>query len=312
MTKMAGKAWFVVLVLAVGLSGCPKPTPPPDPLQNKTYTLEYKGPKKRVGIVKFDNKASYAKKKRVGEAIVDIVTTELAKTKAFIVVERAELDKVLQEQALGQSGAVNPATAAKAGRVLGLQSLLIGTISEFGVTPSATDLVLFKQKKQEAKATVDVRLIDATTGQILYADSGSGAGSVTYREFLGMGAKGGYDESLEQFAVRSAVVQFMQNLINQLGKTEWYGKVVKANAGEGTAIVNAGQETGLNVGDKIVVNTLGETLTDPDTGMELGQELGPVVGELEVVSFFGRDAAKCKIVSGRSTIQAGQQVSLKK
>ncbi|MCB0218762.1 MAG: hypothetical protein KDH09_03630 [Chrysiogenetes bacterium] len=276
-----------------------------------SYVITTRGPKKRVGVVKFENKATYAKRYRVGQAIVDIVTTELAKTDAFILVERSQLDEVLKEQALGQSGAIDPATAAQAGRVLGLQAMIIGTISEFGVHTEHTDALIAKSKKQVARAVVDVRLVDTTTGEILYAGSGTGEAEDTKGELLGFGAKGGYDQSLGQIALRASVKQFMQSLLDSLVTQEWRGKVVKVDAGRGTAIVNAGKETGLQVGDKLQVNRLGEVLVDPDSGRELGQEIGPEVGELEVISLFGQNVSKCKIVSGRTGIAAGQQVTLK-
>ena len=297
------------LVLAAGCA--PKAPAQAPAAPEPTYTITTTGPKKRVGIVKFENKASFAKRHRVGQAIVDIVTTELARTNAFILVERQELDEVLKEQALGQSGAVDNATAAQAGRVLGLQAMIIGTISEFGAKTEHVDAMLVKSKKLVTRAVVDVRLVDTTTGEIIYAGSGVGEAEDTKGEFLGFGAKGGYDQNLGQMVLRQAVQEFMQGLISSLETQEWRGKIVKVDAQKGVAIINAGAETGLKVGDVLTVNSLGETLTDPDTGRELGQEIGPVSGEIEIISLFGQNAAKCKINSGRTTVAAGQQVTLK-
>src|SRR5208283_4030951 len=100
--------------------------------------LMHKGPKLRVGIVDFVNKSSYGAG-RLGTSASDILTTELFKTGAFILVERAQLKQILGEQALGQTGAVNPDTAAQAGKVLGLNALVTGSISEFGVSTSGAD-----------------------------------------------------------------------------------------------------------------------------------------------------------------------------
>ena len=177
---------LALLLAALVVAGCaPKTKAPAEETAEAetSYVITTKGPKKRVGVVKFENKATYAKRYRVGQAIVDIVTTELAKTDAFILVERNQLDEVLKEQALGQSGAIDPATAAQAGRVLGLQAMIIGTISEFGVHTEHTDALIAKSKKQVARAVVDVRLVDTTTGEILYA--GSGTGEVQFQAWPG-------------------------------------------------------------------------------------------------------------------------------
>lgn len=274
--------------------------------------LEYRGPKKRVAIVGFENKATYAKRRRVGDAIVDILTTELQKSDAFIMIERAKLEEVLKEQALGQSGAINRATAAKAGRVLGAQALVMGAISEFGVRTEGTDLVLVRQKKQIATATIDVRVVDAQTGEILLADSGKGQYEQTVSDSILGGGRAGYNEELGQRALRAAVQQFIQNLVSRLEYQPWQGRVIKVSPAQGIVYVNAGRQTGLQIGDRLEVRSLGEVLTDPETGVELGQAVGPVVGELEVVKYTGPDAATCRMISGQSAIQSGYQVQLKK
>src|SRR4030065_209994 len=69
--------------------------------------ITHKGPKLRVGIVDFVNKTSYGAG-RLGTSASDILTTELFKTGAFILIERAQLTQVLKEQGLGQTGVVNP------------------------------------------------------------------------------------------------------------------------------------------------------------------------------------------------------------
>ena len=53
------------------------------------------------------------------------------KSGAFVVVEREQLAQVLREQGLGMTGAISPQTAAKAGKLLGLQALVTGKITDF-------------------------------------------------------------------------------------------------------------------------------------------------------------------------------------
>src|SRR5688572_24964612 len=74
---------------------------------NETEKVEskYTGPKRRIGVVNFENKAPYAQA-RIGNTATDILITELVKSGKFIVVERDKMDKILEEQKLGQSGAI--------------------------------------------------------------------------------------------------------------------------------------------------------------------------------------------------------------
>ncbi len=75
---------------------------PPAPAAPAARQITHKGPKLRVGIVDFANKTSYGAG-RLGTSASDILTTELFKTGAFILVERTQLNQVLKEQGLGQS-----------------------------------------------------------------------------------------------------------------------------------------------------------------------------------------------------------------
>ena len=81
----------------------------------KDKDKEYTGPRKRIAVLNFEVKAPGAKD-QVGEGLTEMAITALTGTGHFIVVERTELDEVLKEQRLGQSGKVTGATAAQAGQ----------------------------------------------------------------------------------------------------------------------------------------------------------------------------------------------------
>lgn len=257
-------------------------------------TITHKGPKLRVGIVDFVNKTSYGAG-RLGSSASDILTTELFKTGAFIVVERARLEQMVKEQALGQTGAVNPDTAAQVGKILGLNAMVTGSVSQFGVSTSGSDFGVFKQKVQTAKCTVDVRVVDASSGELLFADSGKGEFEKRASEVLGMGVRAGYDETLGQEALRSAITKFMDNLVNQLKSVEWSGRI--ASVGN-DIYINAGKDVGLQAGDILVVQSLGKEIYDPQTKVLLGREEGGVKGELMVTGFVGDKLTKTRARAG--------------
>jgi len=269
--------------------------------------VTHKGPKLRVGIVDFVNKSSYGAG-RLGTSASDILTTELFKTGAFIMVERAQLKQVLGEQALGQSGAVSAETAAQAGKVLGLNALVTGSISQFGVSTGGADYGVYKQKVQTAKCVVDVRVVDASSGQLLFADSGKGEFERKAQEVLGMGTRAGYDETLGQEALRSAVTKFMDNLVQKLQSVEWSGAVAMVSGSD--VYINAGREVGLNPGDVLMVQTLGQEIIDPQTKVVLGRTRGAVKAELMVAEIDERFTI-AKVRSGMG-IQVGDMVRIKK
>jgi hypothetical protein len=58
--------------------------------------------------------------------ITALLAVNLSADARFVVVDRSELDKVLDEQALGESGYITPDTAAKIGRLTGAKVLVAG------------------------------------------------------------------------------------------------------------------------------------------------------------------------------------------
>jgi curli biogenesis system outer membrane secretion channel CsgG len=270
-----------------------QPAAPPSAAQAPRIT--HKGPKLRVGIVDFVNKSSYGAG-RLGTSASDILTTELFKTGAFILVERAQLKQVLGEQSLGQTGAVKPETAAQAGKVLGLNALVTGSISQFGVSTGGADYGVYKQKIQTAKCTVDVRVVDASSGQLLFAESGKGEFERKAQEVFGLGTRAGYDETLGQEALRSAITKFMDNLVQQLQTVEWTGRIASVSGND--IYINVGRDAGLKMGDTLVVQTLGKEIFDPQTKLLLGREEGAIKGELAVSGYVGDKLTKARPRAG--------------
>jgi curli biogenesis system outer membrane secretion channel CsgG len=257
--------------------------------------ISFTGPKRRIAVVKFEDKTAFGRG-RLGSAASDILTTELSRSGGFVLVSRADNKELLEEQAFGQSGAVNPATAATTGRLLGLNAIVTGSISQFGVKTIGSDFLIGKQKLQQATATVDVRVVDAETGQVLFAESGTGIYETKTTEVLGLGQEAGYDETIAGNALRTAIAQFIDNLLDRMTKIEWSGRI--ADIQESGVIINAGQKTGLKVGDRLDGYTLGKEVIDPDTGVSMGRVRGQKKGTLEITEFFGEDGAIARVVEG--------------
>ncbi len=259
-------------------------------------TSKYTGPKRRIGVVAFENKAPYAQA-RIGQTATDIIITELTKTGKFIVVERDKMDKILEEQKLGQSGVVDPATAAQVGKVLGLNAILTGSISQFGVKTEGKDFIVSQSKQQIVECTVDIRAVDTETGQVLYADSGKGLVRKGSGKILGMGNQSKYDETLEGEALRAAIVQFMDNLVSQINRKPWSCRVAAVE--DGSVYLNAGQESGLELGQKLTIFSQGKEIKDPSTGLVIGKT-EKQIGSLKVSSYFGDDGSIATVTSGQT------------
>jgi len=110
----------------------------------------------------------------VGWELAGMLTNELAATGKFRMVERSQLESVLQEQNLAASGRVQGGTGARIGKLVGADYLVTGTVTSYEENTKGTGGgVSFKGislggKSQRAYLAVDLRVIDATTGEIAF------------------------------------------------------------------------------------------------------------------------------------------------
>jgi len=236
-------------------------------LRTDSSVSEYKGPKLRVGVVNFQNKTP-SQVMGIGEAAADILGTILQRTERFIVIPQQDLDSILAQQAQGATGAINPDTAAKMGQIMGLNAIVTGAVTAYSEADEGTTFIVGGTHTQIARVTVDYRIVDTTTGVQLMADSGAGIYEKKTTRVLGIGSKAGYDSDLRDGALRDALNKAMSNMMKQLGKRRWNGRVAQVD--EGNLYINAGQKSGLNVGTKLDVFRPGKEIIDPVTKMKLG------------------------------------------
>ncbi len=151
------------------------------------------GPKKRIAISKFAATSDLAyrySRADIGGGIAEQLATELVNTGRFIVVERGALDGILQEQELGAKKFTTKETAAQAGQLLGAQPLITGAVTEFTQEANRRGLRLgiggFSRIVDNmgvgldvttGHVALDVRLIEATTGQVLQSFRAKGKAS---------------------------------------------------------------------------------------------------------------------------------------
>lgn len=135
--------------------------------------------RKRIAVLSFDAPMEY-RTAQLGNVIGDMLTTALVKM-GLEVVERSQLEAVLREQQLARSGIIDPATAVEMGKILGVDYILGGRITEFGIRDEsqlggviAQFSVGVRVKQSTARVKADVRLIDVRTGRILMAETGEG------------------------------------------------------------------------------------------------------------------------------------------
>ena len=212
--------------------------------------------------------------------LTQMLTTSLVATDRFVVLERLELDEVLEEQEFGASGRVNPETAAGIGGAIGAQVLVTGDITEFhyerssaGGSVSVLGGLDMEVERFNAMVALDLRLIDAVTGEVLSAVREEGTASATGADLdvdvagQSFGTAGSLSTPLGQ-ASREAIEKIVTQLAHGLANHPWEGRIVDVR--DGVIYVNAGYGDGIRTGMTFDVYREEEPLIDPATGRVLG------------------------------------------
>ncbi len=280
--------------------------------------------RKRVAVLDFEygtvssrTAAIFGTNYDVGTGIRDVLVEKLVRGGVYSVIERSALDAVLKEQNFSNSDRANPTSAAQLGRVLGVDVIIIGSITQFGrddqnqtIGGAALASRTFgfggiKRKKAKAVTGVTARMIDVNTAEILGASTGFGESTRSGTTLIGAGGSGsnlgggGYDMTSSNFAntllgeaVHAAVEPVARELEGFSGnvattKLEIEGLV--ADFTGGIAIINVGSAAGLKVGDRLQVKRPVREIRDPATGKVL-RSIEDSVGEL-VITEVGSGSA---------------------
>jgi curli biogenesis system outer membrane secretion channel CsgG len=260
--------------------------------------------KVRVAVMGFANNSQWSYwGDNLGWAAADELTTQLVQSGKYTVIERAQLDAILQEQNLGASGAVTAATAAKVGKLLGAQLILTGSITQFSIQRTSVGFRGVGGSYSNAESKMDVRLVNTETGEVLVVAVGQGNKRMGGGYFQGVAAERTFDQGAAQEALRPAVEQVVQKLIAQSGSLQSLtpaapeGQIVSTRAG--TYYINRGQNAGVTVGQKFNVHHVVDEIKDAD-----GRLLDRVIeqtGVLEVTQVLSQSAV-CKLVSGKAAV----------
>jgi len=298
---------FCALLALALMSGCAtvsKPTvqkvPQQTPVVSKSIQQEqkaaYKGLKRKVAIARFTNETRYGQSAlldknndRIGKQAVDILSSTLLATEKFILIERADLNKIDSELAMGGNGQLKNMA----------DYLIVGSVTEFGRKEKGKVGVFSRTKEQVAYAKVHVRLIDVRTGQIIYAEEGEGESSSEAGTVLGMGSRAGYDSTLNDKALEAAIVNLSSNIIENLMDKPWRSYVI-ARDGE-NYVISGGASQGIKSGDNFRAIAEGKTIINPQTNTPLTLP-GKEIATLHVIASAGdtpqNEVSICIVTSG--------------
>ncbi len=221
----------------------------------------------RIAIMDFENRAQYGDW-RIGRGAADILTTELVKNTDYEVFERERLNAVMQEQNLGNGARFDNSTAAKIGKLIGVQYIVTGAVTEYGESRSGGGGGGINVGKKGYYASVDVRIVDVNTGRILFAEKGDGKKSSVNVRVMGFGGGERGNQKNATEALRNAITDVAGKLAKADLSTGPVGPVetLVADVDGSVITLNQGSGAGFASGDVLTVKRQGKVIKDPATG----------------------------------------------
>lgn len=248
-----------------------------DPVSIETPSADSKFIKRKVAIGRFSNETQYAKgifydkeNDPMGKQALDILSSKLAASEKFMLLERSDLATLLEEAKKGNTEL----------STIGADYMIIGSVTEFGRKDTGKSGVFTATKTQTVEAAVAIRIVDVSTGLIIYSDEGKGAAELTTKTTMGVGGKAGYDATLSDKAISEAIGQLVENIINKCTDKPW--RTFFLTYDSDAIMVAGGNSQGLNVGDTFAVKIKGKKVKNPQTGVTIelpGKQIGSITIE---------------------------------
>lgn len=243
-----------------------------------SYAEGEKTIKRKVAIGRFSNETQYGKglfydkeNDPMRKQALDILSSKLSASGKFILLEREDLDLLVQE-------------AGEKMSKIGADYIILGSITEFGRKDQGQQKVFSTTKTQTVEAGVSIRLVETSTGLIVYSDEAKGYAETTSKTTMGIGGTAGFDATLSDKAISAALGQLVENIINKCMDSPWKSYILSMD--DGAYVISGGASQGLAAGDKFIVYKRGKSVTNPQTGMKI--ELpGVKQGEVTVLQSIG-------------------------
>lgn len=137
----------------------------------------------RIAILDFDYASTgsdswWYGNPNAAQGISDRLTNRLVQSGRYTVVERSRINEILQEQNMALAGRIDSSTAAEVGRILGVDAVVIGSVTRFNLDEEggSVSILGFGGGKRTRKAEVELtaRVVNTTTGEIMSVAESSG------------------------------------------------------------------------------------------------------------------------------------------
>ncbi|MEA9357782.1 hypothetical protein SHI21_16240 [Bacteriovorax sp. PP10] len=298
------KKLFLCLISLQMFASCSSPVVQRD-MQGKRPRAEerkyFSGVKKKIALLPFFNESPFESEDLEVNATEEL-RMELSRSGEFIVdPSSAKLFGPSKEIYVG--GGMKLVQMTRQAKIAGINFIVFGRVIDARVREKSDEIGIVRQTKSYTEAKVEVRVFDVNAGKEIYTETLNGyADDSTYRFFAADREDYlTYRRDLLRYAVRVSVRKSIPKIIELASKLDWVGRVAKII---GTKVyLNAGRESGINIGDILKIITEGTEIYDPETGALIGMSKGDMKGTIEIVDYFGTDGSIAILHSGGQVLE---------
>jgi PBP1b-binding outer membrane lipoprotein LpoB len=261
---------------------------PTRPFQSSSLPFFQLGFKRKVVILDFENQTTY-KDEKIGETAAKRLSDKLEATQKVVILNGTDISRVFRSSGFKFESLTDLLLMKHAYQALGIQAFASGTV---------TDVSILSSKKSEtsdeevtfATAKIEIRLIDASTGNLLKSFIGRSP-------IFGTKETGEYSRSKAVLkAIDLSLEEIFEGFLHQLDFLDWATTVAKIDGDN--LYINAGKLSGLRIGDTLEIFEPGKEIIHPVTKFSLGWTTGQLKGRIKITELFGVDAAIGKVVQG--------------
>jgi hypothetical protein len=261
---------------------------PMRPFQGAPFPLFQLGFKRKVVILDFENRTTY-KDEKIGEAAAKKLSDKLEATQKVVIMNGTDISAMFNSSGFKFEKLMDLPVMKQAYQTLGIQAFASGTVTDVSILSSK----LSEGSDEEvafATAKVEIRLIDASTGNLLKSFIGRSP-------IFGTKETGEYSRSKAVLkAIDYSLDEILEGFLRQLDLLDWATTIAKIDGDH--LYINAGKLSGLRIGDSLEIFEPGKEIIHPTTKISLGWTTGQLKGTIKVTELFGVDAAVGEIVQG--------------
>ena len=269
----------------------------------------------------------------LGRDLSDLLLDKLVADGKYSVIERSKIDAVMKEQITSNSDRNDPATAAKIGKIAGVNAIVIGVVTQYGgeIKESKINIPGIKigpigTKKSQVTVKINARLIDTNTGEVIAVASADGEASESKTDLAKADAV--YSTKTKDFGtstIGKATISAIDTIADKVEHpTRPVGgggvapvPVAVASSGSSytglvayvsgkTIVVNVGIKAGVKVGDTINITRPGQAIKDPVSGAVIKVMMDPV-GQAKITE--ADDGTATATYTGTAPVQLKDQVT---